>query len=168
MSTTQERYDLDGHESVTLAILDVVNQYPGLLDGDSIKFGIPDEDNGKAMTPISSGIIATEREDVTGRVVQICNYPFYVVSRTGALSNALKISAKEWLDDLGKWLEKQAIVVNGETFKLDEYPQLTGAREFISIERQTPAFLETMQEGQIENWSIYITAQYRNEFLKDD
>ena len=38
------RYDLDGQEVVTTALMDLINQYPGLSPGDSIEYatlGIP-------------------------------------------------------------------------------------------------------------------------------
>ena len=44
---------------------------------------------------------------ITGKVNQVCNYPFYAVYRTAADSQNSKIDIKEFLDKLGKWLEKQ-------------------------------------------------------------
>lgn len=167
MKTQQNQsqgYDIDGYEYITTALLSLLNNYPGLLEGDSIKFGNPDEDNGKAMIPVSGGIIVSEKKDIMGTVTQVCNYPFYVVYRSGAMSDHMQINTKEWLDNLGRWLERQSINIDNVKYKLTGYPDLTGNRKIKRIERQSPAFLETYQDGQIENWSIFISAEYENVF----
>lgn len=160
----QVRYDIDGYDIVTTALRELINQYPGLSDGDEITFSVLGEDSGKAMFPVSGAIIETEKEGITGHVNQVCLYPFYVIYRAGGLSENRKAAVKEWLDNLGKWLEKQPVAVSGENFVLDEYPPLTGNREFLSINRQTPAYLDSINDNKSEDWAIYISARYRNEF----
>lgn len=160
----QVRYDLDGFDIVTTAIRTLINQYPGLSPGDEIAFSTLDESSGKAMFPISGSVIETEKEDVTGHVNQVCLYPFYVIYRAGGLNENRKATVKEWLDDLGKWLELQEITVNGEKRKLAGYPELTGSRKILSISRQTPGYLDSVNDNKSENWAIYISARYQNEF----
>lgn len=160
----QVRYDIDGYDVVTTALRELINQYPGVSDGDEITFSKLGEDNGKAMFPISGAVIETEDEDVTGHVTQVCLYPFYVIYRAGGLSENRKAAIKEWLDNLGKWMEQQTISIGEIAYRLDEYPTLTGNREFLSINRQTPGYLDSINENKSENWAIYISARYQNEF----
>lgn len=160
----QVRYDLDGYEVITNALQELINIYPGLIEGDKVAFCKLGAEEGKAMFPISGAIIETERRDILGGVTQVCLYPFYVVYRVAGLSESRKVAVKEWLDNLGRWLERQNITVGDTQYRLAEYPALTGKRSFVGIQRQTPAYLESVSDNQVEDWAIYISARYRNEF----
>lgn len=162
----QVRYDIDGYDTVTSALRGLLNQYPGLAENDEIAFASLDEDSGKAMFPTSGAVIETERRSVTGKVTEVCLYPFYVIYRASGLSENRKAKVKEWLDNLGKWLEQKKVLIDGTEYKLSEYPPLTDGRKFLSIERQTPAYLDTVNENQSENWAIYISARYQYEYRK--
>ena len=161
------KYDVDGYESVTAALLELLNKYPGLKEDDEISFSALDENSGIAMYSVQGAMIESEKKTITGKVTEVCLYPFYVIYRAAGLSEGRKAAVKEWLDNLGKWLERKEITVNGETFKLSEYPRLTGSRTFLSISRQTPAYLDTVNENKSENWAIYITARYQNEYKRN-
>ena len=87
-----------------------------------------------------------------------------VIYRASGLSENRKASVKEWLDNLGIWLEKQVIAINGAEHKLTEYPQLTDGRKFITISRSSPAYLDSVEENNAENWAISIIAKYKNNF----
>lgn len=160
------KYDIDGYEAVTAALRELLNQYPGLSEGDEIAFSTLGEDSGKAMFPTSGAVIETERRSVTGKVTEVCLYPFYIIYRAGGLNENRKARVKEWLDNLGKWLEQKKVLIDGEEYKLSEYPPLTDGRKFLSIERQTPSYLDTVNENQSENWAIYISARYQYEYRK--
>ncbi len=158
------KFDVDGYDVITTAIRELVNQYPALSKGDEIAFAILDEDSGKAIFPTSGAVIEAEKTDIIGNVTQTCLYPFYVIYRAGGLSEERKAAVKEWLDNLGKWLEKQKINVNGAEYRLSEYPLLSDNRKFLGISRQTPAHLDSINENQSENWVIQISARYQNKF----
>lgn len=160
------KYDIDGYEAVTAALRELINQYPALSEGDEISFSTLGEDSGKAMFPVSGAVIETERRSVTGKVTEVCLYPFYVIYRAAGLTENNKARIKEWLDSLGKWLEQKKVPINGTEYLLDEYPPLTDGRKFLSISRQTPAYLDTVNENQSENWAIYISARYQYEYHK--
>ena len=162
-TNTQVRYDLDGYEVITSALMELINLYPGLLEGEEIKFSTLEAETGKAMFPISGAIIETERKDILGGVSQVCLYPFFVVYRASGLSESRKAAVKEWLDNLGRWLERQSVTIGDTEYLLAEYPALTGKRNFLTIQRQTPAYLESVSDT-VEDWAIYISARYRNEF----
>lgn len=163
----EKKYDLDGQEVITDALMKLINRYPGLSSEDNIKFSILGEDNGKAIFPVSGAMVETEKNTITGKVIQECLYPFYVIYRAAGLSEQRKASVKEWLDNLGKWLERQKIVVNNTEYRLDDYPSLTGERKFLSIKRNTPSYLDSTNENMSENWAIYISARYQNIFYKN-
>lgn len=160
----QIKYDVDGYETITAALLDLLNQYPGLDDGYEIALAALDESSGISMFPISGAVVESEKRFITGKTTQICLYPFYVIYRASGLSEGRKAAVKEWLDSLGRWLEGRAVTVKGSEHQLQEYPALTGDRKFLSIVRQSPAYLDTVNENKSENWAVYITARYQNNF----
>ena len=162
----QVKYDIDGYDAVTSALRELLNQYPGLSVGDEIAFSTLEEESGKAMFPISGAVVETEKTTITGKVTKVCLYPFYVIYRASGLNEKRKERVKEWLDTLGKWLEQQTVIIDGEEYRLEEYPPLTGGRKFLSIERQTPSYLDAVNENQSENWAIYISARYQYEYQK--
>lgn len=161
------RYDVDGYDIVTNAIKDLLNQFPGLYPDTSITFSTLDEDSGISFYPISGAVIAEERKSVTGKVNQLCNYPFTIIYRTAASSANAKVNIKEFLDNLGKWLEKQPVTIEGETHKLDSYPVLTECRVIEEIERQTPSYLDNTSENNVQDWVINVSLRYRNIFYRN-
>ena len=118
------------------------------------------------MFPVSGAVVETERRSITGKVTKVCLYPFYVIYRASGLNENRKAKVKEWLDTLGKWLEQQKVVIDGEEYVLSELPPLTDGRKFLSIERQTPAYLDNTNEDKTEDWAIYISARYQYEYQK--
>lgn len=160
----QVKYDLDGYDQITSALRELLNQFPLLLENEEITFSTLGEEEGIAMFPISGAIIQTEKEDVTGHVSQVCQYPFYIIYRSSGLNENRKAGVKEWLDDLGKWLERQEIVQGEQKYHLEAYPELTGQRKFKRIVRSTPAYLDSVNENKSENWIISIVANYTNEY----
>lgn len=168
MSEKEIRYDVDGFDAVTGALRQLLNSYPGLTDGDEITFSVLSENSGKAMFPISGAIIETEKKFILGDIRQICLYPFYVIYRAAGLSENRKAAIKEWLDNLGRWLERQPIKIDESPHKLTSYPELTGNRHILSVSRQTPAYLSATNDNNSEDWAIYIQARYQNDFNKND
>lgn len=160
------RYDVDGYDIITDSIKDLLNSYPGLLPGENITFSTLEEDSGVSFYPVSGAVIATETEDITGRVDQLCSYPFYIVYRTSAGSQNSKIEIKEFLDNIGKWLEKQPIKINDATYTLDSYPEITDGRLIESVARQTQSYLDTTNENEVQDWVISMDLQYRNIFYR--
>ena len=161
------RYDLDGIPVITDALISLLNDYPGLVDANEITFADLDEEGGITIVPISGAVVEAEKTDITDHVTQVCLYPFYVIYREKDLSERRKIKTKEWLDNLGVWLERQIVTINDTEYRLEEYPDLTGDRKFLSIERQSPAYLDKNEEDATEDWVIYISARYQNEFNRN-
>lgn len=161
----EERYDINGYDEITAALRNLLNTFPG-LGAETITFSVLNEDGGKAMFPISGGIIVSEMTSITGHVMQTCQYPFFVIYRASGLSENNKANAKEWLDKLGKWLEKQTVTIGQTAYTLTEYPALTGQRRFTTIERTSPAYLDGIEENKAENWAIQLSAKYITEFYR--
>lgn len=156
-------YDLIDYDKVTQAIREFLNSYPD-LDGDIIEFATLGEESGIAMFPTNSAAITSEKESITGHVKQECAYPFFILYRAGGLTENRKANVKEWLDRLASWLEKQPVKINEHIEKVKEYPTLTGNRIITKIQRTSPAYLDSINENQSENWMISINVTYTNEF----
>lgn len=156
-------YDVDGYDVLTNAIRAILNQYPG-LDDETFTFATLDEYSGLAMYPDGGAVVQYERVSVTNHIAQDCIYPFTIAYRAGGLSENRKVAVKEWLDKLGRWLEKQEITINGTAYKIDDYPLLTGGREINTINRTSVAFLENLDVNNVETWVISLSVKYHYEF----
>ena len=159
------QFDVDGYNAVTSALKELLNQFP-LLDVDKITFSSLGETKGISFFPVSGAIIELQRKTITGKIYEICQYPFFVVYRASGLNESRRAKIKEWLDSLGKWLEKKEIEHDGQTYKLEEYPLLTENRVIDSIRRNTPAYLDNTNEDKSEDWVINLSARYKYEYFK--
>lgn len=157
------KYDLDGYDIITTALMELLNQYPD-LGNDTIRFSTFATESGIAMFPSIGAVVETEKRSVTGKVYQNCNYPFTIVYKLAGLSEGNKIEVKDFLDKLGRWLEKQPVNIGTEQLRLADYPLLTENREIKSISRTTPSYLDTVEENKIENWVIPMILRYTNEY----
>lgn len=157
-------YDVDGYDIVTKALETVLNTFPGLQPTEKIKFSSLKEDEGIAFYPVSGAVVASEKKYITGIVDQLCNYPFYIVYRSAPTTPGIKTEIKEFLDTLGKWLEKQPVQVDGKEYHLESYSTLTEGRVIESITRLTPSYLDTVAENKVEDWVISMSLKYRKKF----
>lgn len=148
---------------ITEKLMTLVNAYPRLGEGEEIEFSVLDEDGGIAFFPTSGAAVERSDRDVLGHTEQVITYPFMVIYRANGLSESNKVDVKEWLDDLGRWMEGQPIVVDGVTYVIT-LPTLDANRRFISIRRSAPSALNAINDNQTEDWAISIIARYSNEF----
>ena len=165
MSEQEIRYDIEGYEALTEALKSLMDHFPALEEGENFRFSWVEE-AGVTIFPSTGAVIQIEVESITGHVTQMCQYPFTVVYRLDGLSEKGKMAAKEWMDNLGRWLEKQPVTIGSETHKLVNYPKLSGSREIRNIYRQTPAYLQAVNTNKSEDWVMQCIIQYRNEFDK--
>lgn len=164
MATVQVRFDVDGYDLLTAAIMALVNTFPGLYQGESFEFATEPAEEGVAIFPTTGSFIYDERESITGHVTQMCQYPFTAVYRASGLNSRRRANAKEWLDRFGRWIERQPVTINGTTYVLPEWPYLTEDREIKEVVRQAPAYLTTVNDDKSENWIMDVVVRYRNEF----
>ena len=88
-----------------------------------------------------------------------------MVCRAGTQTEKQRLKIKEFLDTLGKWLERQPVTVNQTVRQLTEYPGLaSGNREIRSISRTNPAHLNAADPDGMEDWVISGALNYTNEF----
>lgn len=80
--------DAEGYEILTEAMKALLNQYPGLYDGEIIKYEELGTDSGIAFFADAGALIYSEKEDVCGTMHQVCQYPFIVVYRTASERSA--------------------------------------------------------------------------------
>ena len=158
------KFDLDGYEVVKDAILEIINQSPLINDKNKVSFGVLEEKQGFAIIPVSSSVIESTRKSITGKVTEVCYYPFALVYRGSGMNEKKKSEVSELLDNIGKWLERKEIIIDGVGQKLQSYPALTGNRKFLEIRRQTNSYLENTYDDKTEDWTIRITARYQNEY----
>ena len=157
--------DIDGTEAVSKVLLTLLNTFPGLSDGQSILFATLAETSGIGFFPTTGAAYLSDTEDVTGHVSQMCLYPFSVVYRAAPKSEVQRMRIKEYLDTLGKWLEKQPVTLNGTEYQLAEYPALSSGNRIIkAISRSSPAYINNAYQDGIEDWIIAARLTYENEF----
>ena len=160
------RKDATGYEVITEAMKYLLNQFPGLLPGEEVKYEELGEDSGIAFSNDAGALVYTEREDVIGGVHQTCQYPFFIIYRAaGSAKERQKMSIQEFLDAFGKWLCCESTMIDEETYKLSSYPKLTGSRQIKKITRDNSYGTEPQENG-VQDWLLPVTVQYRNDFEK--
>lgn len=158
--------DATGYEIITKAVKDLLNQFPGLYQGEEVKYEELDEEGGISFSNDSGALVYTEREDIVGGVHQTCQYPFFIVYRaSGSAKERQKMSIQEFLDAFGKWLCREPAVIDGEIHKLSGYPKLAGTRQIKKIIRDNSYGTEPQENG-VQDWLLPVTVQYTNDFKK--
>lgn len=156
--------DIDGSEIVSRVILDLLNSFPGLGDK-QILFSELGKESGFSFYPSAGSVLVSSKTSITGHVTQVCSYPFKLVYRLAPKSETQRLRAKGLLDAIGRWLERQPIVINGETVRLTKYPELpNGNRVIQSISRNSPGYLNAVYDDTVEDWAITASVRYENEF----
>lgn len=158
--------DATGYEVMTEAMKDLLNQFPGLHAGEAVKYEELDDESGIAFSNDAGALVYIEREDIIGGVHQTCIYPFFIVYRAASSAKERqKMSIQQFLDAFGKWICRESAVIDGETYKLEEYPKLAGGRQIQKITRDNSYGTEPKKNG-VQDWLLPVTVQYRNDFKK--
>lgn len=154
--------DVTGFEILTNAVLDLLSRFPG-LNGREILFEELGTESGIAFSANNGALIMTERRSITDHVFQTCQYPIYIVYRTASTKEYQKLQVQAFFDSLGKWLCREPVVVNGETVRLNGYPELTDNRKITRITRSNSYGLEANEDG-VQDWLMPVTVEYSHEF----
>lgn len=163
--TPKASIDIDGAETVSKVLMELLNTFPGLPEKQRIMFSTLSETSGIGFFPAAGAALQSDKEDVTGHVTQVCLYPFNVVYRAAPKSEAQRMRIKEFLDTLGKWLERQPVILNGAEYRLAAYPALASGNRIIqSISRTSPAYPNAAYPDGVEDWIIAAQLSYKNEF----
>lgn len=155
--------DTTGAELLAEAMRSLLNQFPGLPAGKTIRFEQLDKDSGIAFSADDGALVMEERVSITDFVTQICQYPFFVIYRTDAPREAQKLRVQSFLDTLGAWLCMETVVIDGEEVRLDAWPDLTRGRVITKITRMNAYGLEPNADG-VQDWLLPVTVTYTNEF----
>ena len=157
--------DVEGTDIVSTALITLLNTFPG-SGKRKIAFSTLAETSGIGFFPTSGAVLLTNKESITGHVRQTCAYPFNIVYRAALKTEKQKMRVKEFLDALGRWLERQPVTLKDEEYRLDAYPAREKGRKIKSITRSTPAFLERAYADSIEDWTIRLTLSYEADYYK--
>lgn len=167
MAKLKQIIDTEGTSAATKVLLDLLNEFPGIPEGMTIKFATLEETGGISFNPTSGATYIENREDITGHVYQVCAYPFVIIFRSAARTEDRKILIKEFLDLLARWLEGDTVTIGGVDYKLEQYPDLSsGDRKITTIVTTNASHCQAAYADGIEDWSISMTMRYRNDFLK--
>ena len=151
-----------GFEVLKDAVLTLLNHYPR-LDGQTISFMGLDENGGISVEPESGALVYSQTTDITGGVKQICQFPFFVVYRSGASNEYQKTKISEFLDALGTWLAKEPVTVDGVPETLKEYPTMSGNRKIVNIARFN-SYALAPNANNTQDWVLPVTVNYTHEF----
>lgn len=166
MATQRQRIiDIEGTDVVSTVLLTLLNRFPG-LDGREIMFSTLTETSGISMFPTSGAVVIENRENVLGEVHQVCAYPFDIIYRAALKTDKHKLRVKEFLDALGKWLERQPVTILDTVYHLTEYPEIGERRRIVSIMRTTPAFLNAIIQDGVEDWMFSGQLRYEVDYNK--
>lgn len=159
--------DIDGSEAISAVLLKLLNEFPGLSPRQRVQFATLEDTGGIGFFPSAGAAIETEKESITGHVQQRCLYPFEVFYRSAPKTEAQRLRIKEFLDTLGKWLERQPVKVNGKKEQLAAYPALASGNRLIkSISRAAPACPATAYQDGVEDWAMGLRLTYENDFYR--
>lgn len=162
----QVKYDVESFDVLTEAVRELVNRFPGLRQGEKIAFATLRDNGGMALFPGDGAVVEQESRSVTGRVRQVCRYPFVVLVRGGGMTEENRASAKERLDCLGRWMGGQPVTLQEQEYRLNAYPALSGGRRFLDVSIQAPAWLYERDEHHVETWAVALAARYENIYQK--
>lgn len=155
--------DASGYEILTKAVKALLNQFPGLAEGEEITFEELGEDYGIAFSADAGALVLSERRSITDHVRQTCQYPLLVIYRTNTSREFQKINVRTFLDTLGQWLCKEPAVIGDMEYRLLSYPELSGNRKITRITRNN-AYGAVPGENQSQDWVLPVSIQYTNEF----
>ena len=154
--------DVTGYELLAKAIKALLNQFPG-LNGQKILFEELGEDAGIAFSADAGALVMAERRSITDHVTQSCQFPFLVVYRTSSTREFQKLNVSAFLDTLGKWLCKEPVEINGESYRLLSYPAISDGREITRITRNN-SYGTVPNENKSQDWILPVSVQYTYEF----
>ena len=156
--------DATGYEVITEAMKDLLNQFPGLLPGETVKYEELGEEEGIAFSNDSGALVYTETQDVIGGVHQTCQYPFFIVYRAASSAKERqKMSIQEFLDAFGKWPCSEPAAIEGVTYKPEDHTELSGSWQKTKIYRANRYGTEPQENG-VQDWLLPVTVQYANDF----
>lgn len=154
--------DVGGIDSMVPAVKILLNQYPGLLPDEEVKFEELDEHSGIAFINNSGAMVYNEEKDVTGGIEQECQYLFILIYRISSTKERQKLIAQQFLDIFGRWLCREPNIYErgGDPA---EYPVLTDGRKITRLKRNLITATDPTEDG-TQDWMLPVTVEYENRF----
>ena len=156
--------DGEGNDLLTEAVKELLNQFPGLGEKE-ITFEELKKTSGIAFSADNGALILSEKRSVTGKIIQKCQYPFYIVYRTNAGEEKQKIHVQSFLDNIGRWISGEKITMNEVEYKISKYPELTDGRKITRINRTNSYGTEPNSDG-VQDWLLPCTVEYEHIYYK--
>ena len=154
--------DATGYELLTKAIKALLNQFPG-LNGQKILFEELGKETGIAFSADAGALVMAERRSITDHITQECQFPFLVVYRTTTTREFQKLNVSAFLETLGKWICKEPVDINGETYRLSSYPEISDGRKITRMSRYN-SYGTVQNENKSQDWIRPVSVQYTYEF----
>ena len=154
--------DPTGYELLTKAMRDLLNDFPG-LNGQRILFEEIEEDSGLAFSADAGALVMAEKKSITDHVAQDCQFPILIIYRTAATREFQKLNVSAFLETLGKWICKEPVEIDGETYKLLGYPEISDGRKITRITRNN-AYGTVPNENKTQDWILPVSVRYTYEF----
>ena len=126
--------DATGYEILTDAMKALLNQYPGLYENETIKFEELGKESGIAFSADNGALIYSEKEDV-----------------------------QKFLDNLGKWICREPVIINDSETRLNAFPELSQGRVIKRITRDNSYGLEPQESG-VQDWLLPLSVRYENTY----
>lgn len=155
--------DTEADMLISKVLVDLINEFPSPMP---VTFNNLNDREGIAIFPQGSTFLLNEMVSITDFVRQDCFYSFNIIYRISPRKDGQKMRVKEYLDMLGAYLEKQAVVVDDTTYKIDEYPELSEGKKILSITRSSQSYLASQYEDGVEDWLVGCNLVYKNEFQR--
>lgn len=156
--------DAEAGEPLKFAVMALLNGFPG-LNGREITWQGLTFDSGISVEPESGPLVYATQTDILGTVYQQCQFPFFVVYRSGASTEFQKMNVTQFLDNLGAWISGEPVTVDGNAYRLTDYPALDGARKIERITRSNTYAMEK-NENRTQDWVLPVSVSYTHTFQK--
>lgn len=157
--------DAEGYDILRDAMKALLNQYPGLLEDQKIKYEEIGKDGGICFFSEAGALIYSEKEDICGTMHQVCQYPFFVVYRADSQKERQKNQIQNFLENLGRWICREPITIDGSEARLSAFPELSRGRVIKRIIRDNSYGTEPQENG-VQDWLLPITVKYEYDWEK--
>ncbi len=157
--------DPDGYDVITTAILDLFNEYAEII-GKEIFFEVLGENSGLSFQAAGGAEVISDTKSVTGKITEYCQFPIIFVYRTASTQEYQKLQIQTFLDTLGKWICMEEVKINGENYRLTEYPKLTRGRKITSVRRNNSSPKEPNADG-VQDWGLPLYIYYTHEYYRN-
>lgn len=87
----------------------------------------------------------------------LCGVPHSIRQRTA------EAICSEILDNLGKWICREPVVINGTETRLNAFPELSQGRVIKRIARGNSYGLEPQESG-VQDWLLPLSVRYENTY----